>query len=154
MTTYAINMTTNATTEYDNFTPNSMCLGHDGAYYFMDSTGLYRLGGDDDDGDPIECMLGLGLSDLGSSLKKRLRAIYLAVVSPEPMLVRLQEGQEQYELLAEGASDELEQQKVKVPRGARANFFGFEVYNTGGSEVYLSEVEVISSASKTRRVGS
>lgn len=153
MTAYAVTLS-GATTQYDNFDFNSLARAHDGAYYALGASGLYRLGGADDDGASIEAMIGLGRSDLGSSQKKRLRAIYLDGASETPMLVRLGEGVNQYELPARGASDELEQQRVDVCRGARANIFGFEVYNTAGGGFDLASMEVISSASATRRIGS
>jgi hypothetical protein len=153
MTTYAINLNTNATTEYDGFAPNSMCLAHDGNRYMLDAAGLHRIGGGDDNGAPIEAMIGLGKTDLGSPYKKRLVAAYLEVSSETPMLLRLFDDDADYELVARSSSEVLEQQRVDLPRGVRANFFGFELYNTNGGDFTLDNMELLSAASKTRRIG-
>jgi hypothetical protein len=155
MTTYALNLETNATTQYgDSFDFNSLTQAHDGRYYAMNASGLCLLDGDDDDGDPIEAMIGLGQSDLGSDQRKRLRVAYLGVESDTPMVLVLGAEGEQYELPARSASDEHQQQRVDVCRGARANLFTLDLYNSGGSDFKLSALTVVPAASANRRFGS
>lgn len=152
MTTYAINLKTGVTTSYAGFDFNSMTLAHDGNYYGMRDDGLYLLAGDTDDGAPIEAMAGLGQSDLGSDMKKRLRVAYLGVESDSPMLLALGVEGERYELPARGASDQNRQQRIDVCRGARANLFTLDLYNTAGSGFKLSSLEVVPAPSSTRRI--
>jgi hypothetical protein len=154
MTTYAMNLKSNATTEYGGFDFNSMALAHDGNYYAIGSSGLVKLGGDTDAGAPIEAMAGLGQTDLGTDKKKRLRAIYAGAQSVESVLVRIECEGDHYEVPALSASEVLQQQRIDPPRGLRANVFGFDIYNQGGSSLRLSSFEVVSSASATRRIGS
>lgn len=154
MTIYAINLKTSATTEYsDAFAFNSMTRAHDGRYYGLKDDGLYLLEGDDDDLDNIEAMIGLGKSNLGSDMRKRLRVTYLGVESEAPMLLALGAEGEQFELPARGASDEHKQQRIDMARGVKANLFTLDFYNTGGSGFKLSSIEVVPAPSNTRRIG-
>jgi hypothetical protein len=150
-----MNRDTSATTQYgDSFDFNSMTLGHDGRYYVMGVGGLYLLEGDDDGGEPIEAMVGLGQSDLGSDKRKRLRVAYLGVESDTPMVLVLGAEGEQYELPARSASDEHQQQRVDVCRGARANLFTLDLYNSDGGDFKLSSLTVVPAESTNRRFGS
>lgn len=140
MTTYAVNLTNNATTRYENFAFNSMCLGHDGAYYALGDAGLYSLGGDLDDLANIEAMVGLGKQDFDSPNIKHLGAVYIGMQGEAPVLLCLGTNGELAEYLARGSADELMQVRVDVGKGWRANYFTLDLYNTVGGQFTLASI--------------
>lgn len=152
MTTYAVNLTNNATTVYENFSFNSMCLGHDGNYYALGPAGLYSLGGDLDDTANIDSMLGLGKQDFGVPNIKHLSVAYIGVRAETPVLLRLGCNGESAEYLARGSSTELVQERIDLGKGWRANWFTVDLYNTSGGQFTVDSLEVVPHIISKRRV--
>ncbi len=150
LTTYCVNLTSNATSRYENFDFNSMALVHDGAYYALSSAGLSQLGGDTDAGASIDAMVSLGVQDMGTDLLKHLQAVYLSVASTTPMLLCVGTNGVYYEFEARGSSEELAIQRVDVARGMRASVFKLDVYNTDGGDFSLYSVRADAIKSKRR----
>lgn len=142
MTTYAINLTTGATTRYEGFDFNSMCRGHDGKFYGLTATGLFELTGDLDDTALIEAMVGFGKQDFGSSNRNRLTHAYLGVASSTEMMLRIQREGEYFEYPARSSSETLMQHRVDLGRGLEANWFGIECYALRGGSFTLADMDI------------
>jgi hypothetical protein len=151
-TTYNTNLTTGATSRYENFDFNSMCLAHDGKHYGLTATGLCELSGALDEAASIESMIGLGNQNFGSSELQRIPWVYLSVACETKMLLRVRARGLYYEFLTRGYDEELQQQRVDVAQGLKANFFGIDVYNTDGGDFTLASIgiEPIKSKRKIR----
>lgn len=150
LTTYCVNLTNNATSQYENFDFNSMALAHDGDYYALTSTGLFRLGGDTDNGALIDAMVSFGVQDLGTDNLKILPVVYLSVASTTLMMLRVGADGVYYEFKARTSSEELTTQRVDVARGLRASVFDLGVYNTDGGDFSLYSVRADAVKSKRR----
>lgn len=149
-TTYSVNLTTGATSRYENFDFNSMCLAHDGKHYGLTSTGLHELSGDLDDADLIEAMIGLGNQNFGSLELKRVPWAYLSVSCETKMLLRLKVQGLYYEFLSRTCDETLQQQRVDASQGLKSSFFGIDVYNTDGGQFTLESIDIEAVKSKRR----
>lgn len=128
---WAINLDSAATTRYENFSFNSFAqIGakHYGAKY----DGIYELDGDTDSGDSIAASVNLGRRDMDAQQLKRLDAAYIAVSSTGTMYLRVTDHDgKMYTYSTRRSSTKIEQQRIDVGRGLRANFMTFEVVGIG-----------------------
>lgn len=149
-TTYSTNLTTGATSRYENFDFNSMCLAHDGKHYGLTATGLCELSGDLDDTDLIEAMIGLGNQNFGLNELKRLPWAYLSVSCETKMLLRLRVKGLYYEFLSRTCDENMQQQRIDASQGLKSSFFGIDIYNTDGGRFTLESVEIEAFKSRGR----
>lgn len=152
MTTYCIDPYSGATTEYENFNFNSLCLAHDGNYYGVTSTGIFALGGDYDVAEPIRSMVGFGSSDLEQPFKKHLSVQYAAASSETPLLSRVITDSMDYSYESQVRQEGVHMEKFILGKGLRSVYFGFELYNTCGGAFELISLTTLASQSKTRRI--
>lgn len=147
--TWVMNLRTGASSRYENFYFDSV-MNVGGVLYGANSEGLFELGGDDDDGAPIEAVLDFGLKSFGSNQLKRLEQIYLTVASTGPMFVRVTAEGASYTYTMRDFNEAMQTQRVTPGKGMRANYFGFEVGNIDGADFELSAVEVLVAESSRR----
>lgn len=147
--TWVMNLRTGASSRYENFYFDSF-MNVDGVLYGANSEGLFELGGDDDDGAPIEAVIDFGLKSFGSNQLKRLEQIYLTVASDGPMFVRVTAEGASYTYTMRDFNEAMQTQRVTPGKGMRANYFGFEVGNIDGADCELSAVEVLVAESARR----
>lgn len=74
--TIALNTRINALSEYTNFGFNSMCVAN-GMHLVASSTGIFAVSGDTDNGSTILSKVKSGVTDLDSTLYKRISQIYI-----------------------------------------------------------------------------
>jgi hypothetical protein len=140
------NTLTGAVSEYTRHEFQSITPTHAGS-----ATGLYALGGDNDAGLPIVAQLRLPATLRESTLKKHIQMVYLsmqgqgkaelAVYGPGPQPWR-------YPFPLRGSG----QTRCEVGKGIRENYLGFGLSNPAGQAFTLDRVEILTAASKTRRV--
>lgn len=150
---WVVNLESNASTRYDNFTFNSFAKIGD-TYYGAREGGIYALDTvDADAGAPIQALVNLGRQDFGSSMLKRMESTYMAVSSYGTMYLRVTDHDGQaYTYAARRNTSKLEQQRVDVGRGIEANFLTFELLNgSGGEDFELSGLEFMA-VNLTRRI--
>ena len=140
------NTLTGAVTEYTRHEFHSITPTHAGS-----ATGLYEFGSDTDDGLPIVANIQLPATLRESTLKKHIGMVYLSMQGlGEAQLTVHGPGATRWDyafpLRASG------QARCAVGRGIRENYLGFGLSNPGGQAFTLDRVEVLTHASKTRRV--
>lgn len=144
MTTIVLNTMTGAVSEYD-WQFQSITPSHAG-----DASGLYALGGDLDAGQPVQARIKTGTLLWGSSLKKLIAAVYLAMVGQGTgrLTVHGRSGAWPYEfpLRADGVS------RADPGRGIRENYLAFTFENQQGGAFTLDSIEVADIPSKQRRI--
>lgn len=121
----------NSLTEWG-FSFDSM-VEFDGETYGANSTGLYKLGGDTDNGTEIESIIQLGLDDSGTSLLKQILGYYVGLRSDGAMNIQLI-ADDETDLQIHNirtTSDTIKPRKVAV-RGPRGRWIGAKIYNTNG----------------------
>lgn len=85
---YAVNIATGAVSTYQNFDFLGFVQAG-GETYGYRADGLYRLGGNTDDGALMEALLDIGSIDPGSNLKQRMECAYLGLSTDGHAFMRL-----------------------------------------------------------------
>lgn len=140
MNTIVVNTLTGAVSEYDGFDFQSITPTHAGSV-----NGLYELGVDA----PVVATVTTGKTLLGTSLKKFIELIYLALKGSGTSTATVvgEAGSYSYEfpVRANGES------RAKPGRGIRENYLAFGYSNTDGADFQLDRIEVDITQSTTRR---
>lgn len=145
MNTIVINTLTGAVSEYTRHAFQSITPTHGGS-----ASGLYAFGGDADDGLPIVASLRLPPTLRESTLKKHIAMVYLSMRGSGSARFTVHGAQQQwgygFPLLSSG------QTRCTVGRGIRENYLGFGLSNPAGQPFTLDRIEVLTIASKNRRI--
>lgn len=145
MNTIVCNTLNGAVTEYTRHTFQSITPTHGG-----DATGLFALGGETDNGQPIVSSVRLPSTLRENTLKQAIEMVYLSML-----------GAGSARFTVHGASQSWDyafplrqsgQTRCPVGRGIRENYLGFGLSNPAGQAFTLDRVEVLNVTSKTRRV--
>jgi hypothetical protein len=138
---WAINLANNAVSKYEGagFGFNSLS-GNLGA----DSTGIYTLEGDTDDGHPINSFVETGKLDFGDPRKKRVTYVYAAVDGGGMKITVTDEktGSHTYNL---PASTQIRTRRSKLGMGAQGRYWRFklELDNSVGASDKTAKIEDI-----------
>lgn len=134
-----------AFTSYRNFPFNSFCE-LDGHYYGATDTGIYLLEGEDDAGTLIDARIRGGLTDLGTGKMKRQEAMYVGYRADGKLLLKVVTTSETgakaeawYSLAAQPA-EAMREGRIKIGRGLKSVFWGFEIANIDGAEFELDSI--------------
>lgn len=150
-TTWAVNTVTGATTEYDNFEFNSFApMGQ--RYLAANSSGLYALDGDTDDGTDIIARIKSGLLQLTGARFTSFRGAYVATRTDEEgasqFFLKLVTGDGAERTYTVNVRDQ-ETTKVHLGRGLRARYMSFELISTG-QDFDLDSLEFVPVVSSRR----
>ena len=146
MSTIVCNTLTGAVSEYTRHDFQSITPTHGGS-----ATGLYAFGGENDVGLPVVAQLRLPATLRESTLKRQIAMVYLSMRG---------KGQAEFAVYGPGPQPwrypfplrDSGQTRCQVGKGIRENYLGFGLSNPAGQAFTLDRVEVLDSASKTRRV--
>lgn len=146
MNAITLNTLTGAVSEYTRHDFQSLTPSHGGS-----ATGLYAFGGDTDAGEPIVAEIRLPAMLRESTLKQSIEMVYLSMRG---------QGEAEFSVLGPGAQAwsyrfalrGSEQTRCQVGRGIRENYMGFALRTPDGQAFTLDRIEVMTAASKTRRV--
>lgn len=144
MNAIVMNTLTAAVTEYD-WAFQSITPTHAG-----DATGLYELGGETDNTQPIVAKIMTGKTLCGTTLKKRIDLALLSVIGSGSGIFYVGTEQEnfQYTLAVRPTG----QSRCAPGKGIRANFMAFGYGNSAAGEAFsLERIEVLNTISTTRR---
>ncbi|NKF21572.1 hypothetical protein [Solimonas marina] len=142
---WAVNSETAAASRYENFPFHSMVRIGD-HYYATSDEGLFRLGGDDDAGAEIHCMLVTGKTDFGTEALKSVTQASIGYSATSPLLfsaIYNQSGQETsvtYQVDSGYVGVEREA-RVKIGRGGRSRYWQFVIENTAGGNLTLDRLD-------------
>ena len=145
---WLINTESKGVARYTNFPFNSFAKAPWGAYVGATDTGLYELGGDTDDGEPITARIRSALTDFGDRRAKRVPAMYVGYTATGQMglkVISTSEGgvktEDHYLLEPRPAAGGVRESRFKIGRGIASVYLGFEVVNVGGADFALDVVE-------------
>jgi hypothetical protein len=130
VTTWAINTRTNAVTEYTNYNFNSFAQ-RGLKYIAANSTGIYELDGDTDNGASINADIISAFMQMNGSKLSGLKGIYLAIRGGGQYFIKVINGDGReyiYEALGQPG---LMTTKVNVGKGLRARYIAFQLTSTG-----------------------
>lgn len=146
---WVMNTQSKSLSRYTRYPFNSF-LSLAGAVYGATDTGLYRLGGDTDAGEPIHSRIRQGMSAFGSQLKKGFPSMYvgytasgdlrLSVVVADPRTS--ERTAHSYRLRARAASS-VREGRVKVGAGLQSVYFDYVIENIDGADFSLDVIEFL-----------
>jgi hypothetical protein len=137
---WVVNTESSASTTYEGFGFNSFGKLR-GKYYGARADGLYLLGGDTDNGEPIQASMAFGKKDFGTTAQKAISAAYLGLASTGTIWLKVIVDGKEYLYRTTRADAELTTQRIKTGRGLKANYLSFELYNDDGADFELESVE-------------
>lgn len=145
---WVVNPDTGGAWQYDNYGfPGGMAQVR-GKYVGLKDDGLYELVGADDDGAEIAAYLRTGLTDFGTSRLKNIPRAYIGYASETGLVLKTittdggKKKERWYRLRARPLEAPVES-RVKLGRGVRARYWGFEVHNFDGGEVSFDKLQVL-----------
>lgn len=129
VTTWAMNTSTAAVTEYSNYAFNSfaqrenICVG-------ASDNGLYELVGDSDDGADIVATIKSGFMQFAGAKFGLLKRIYMAQRGTGDYLLKVLTGDDK-EYIYSVSPGSMTTARVHLGKGLRARYFAFELVSTG-----------------------
>lgn len=149
-TAWVANAETGGFTRYENFQFNSFAK-IDGVYYGCREDGIYKLEGDDDNGEPVQAMLSLGKQMFKTTSFKKVHNCYLGIASDGVMYLKVIVEGEEYLYSSRRSDTNMMTQRIDLGRGLRATFYEFELYNADGEDFEINNIEFLV-APLTRRI--
>lgn len=145
MTAITLNLSSGAVSEYAGFNFQSITPTH-----AVGPGGLFALGGNADAGQPIVSTVRTSHLQWGSSLKKSLSMVYLAMqgTGSAELTVFGESASYAYRFPVRAAGES----RCPPGRGIRENYLSFGIRNPDGEHFELDAVEVELLPSKTRKV--
>jgi hypothetical protein len=149
---WALNLRTQAMTEYTNFSFNSFAA-YNGKLYAAGPAGVFEVGTQDTDANTgIDASLRTGKHNFGTTFGKRVPRIYLGhhTVGDLEFRTMTGEGGTRAYLLPWNNVTDLQQRRVPVGRGPKSVYWQFEVANRAGADFDLDNMQFYPEVSKRR----
>ncbi len=137
--TWAVNAETGASSRYESYGFNSYAV-IDGVAYGAKSSGIFKLEGDDDAGEPIQAHLHFGKHDFGMPEIKSVPFVYVGVGASGAVYLRAGDGKDAYLYRVRHTDTRQATQRFDIGKGLRASYFTFELYNEGGADFELDTI--------------
>lgn len=143
---YAMNIRNGGTTEYDNY-PFVDYAEVGGVVLAAGPDGIYRIDGDDDDGDPITALVRTGLYDFGTAMLKHVPNAYVGYTTTGVLVLKTiteKDGkrQENWYKLAPRETTMAAENRFSIAKGLASMYWGFEVSNLDGADFELDAIRV------------
>jgi hypothetical protein len=158
---YAMNVRNAAVSEYTNFPFNSFAslrFGGKAVTLMAGPDGIYKMGGDTDDGAPIKAAVRLGLTDFGTTTLKRVSNGFIGYTSDGALklVVVTTDGgrkKENWYGLKPRAADSPVDGRFDIAKGLTARYWGWAVENIDGADFSLDDLKVWVSFLARRKSG-
>jgi hypothetical protein len=113
-------------------------------YYGAKEDGLYKLGGDTDEGAPIPWAFRLSVNDNGGSNLKRIKSVYIAGRLHSQAQVTLVVGEKEDLTYTYVTPRDASAQtyRVKFGQGVRTRYYSVEIADTAGGNISIDSVEL------------
>lgn len=150
--TVTMNTKTKAVTEYVNFNFNSYAKFND-KYIALNKTGIYELGGSNDNSENIVASLKTGTIDTYTENINRLRDGYVTFRSDGDILLKSvgdEENERSYTVINSTVS-KIHERRIKFQRGIKDRYFSFELTNVSGSTLDIDKLRVALEPVRKRR---
>lgn len=131
-TCYVMNTSTNAMTEYTNFSFNSFA-NYKGKVIGANDGGIFELLGNDDAGSDIAIEATTANMDFGSEQLKRLLEIYVGYQSDNDLNIQVTlDGEDSYDYTLETQGNTgIHNNRVKLGKGMKGRYMQFKISGTG-----------------------
>jgi hypothetical protein len=145
---YATNIVTGAVTRYSGFGFASFCnVGQD--LYATRTDGLYKVGGDTDNGELLSCLIDFAADDQGNPRTKRLENIFLGITTDGRALAKLKDdaGREIHYRLIQRDSSEA---RINPAKGVSSRYWHLRLEIEDATHAEIDNIEWVA-ATGTRR---
>ena len=147
---YALNLKNLGLSKYTNFNYNSLCK-FQGKYYGINSTGLYLLEGDKDNGTEIDAIVETGRDDMNMrNLKRIVDAFITMKAKGEYILTLVNKDGTEYDYPIVSRVTTLETYKADTGRGTLSQLWGLKFKNIAGAKFEVESVELNVAETKKR----
>lgn len=140
-----MNLSTQAITTYSNFPFNSMGY-FNGELIGANEEGLFVLGGGLDKDMRINAKLKTGTLNLGDNFIKHIRNVWLTYRTDGHLALVLyvdEDADNPVEIQTELVSDEIQEERLKVPRGLRGRYYTLELTNLSGADFDIEQLSIL-----------
>lgn len=147
----ALNATNFAVTEYTDFGFNSFAV-LDGKYYGANENGIYLLGGNTQDGKPIQSEIKSGSIDMGIKMKQIPRQAWITGRNAGSLIFTVEDEEgivHEYDI--KDIATDLHEMRVKFGRGIKGRFFKFGLKNKAGMDFDIDSIRVIAEVIANKR---
>ncbi|MFK3971114.1 hypothetical protein ACI2KS_10345 [Pseudomonas sp. NPDC087358] len=145
---YATNVATGAVTRYSGFGFNSFCrVGTD--LWATRPDGLYKIGGDTDNGDLLSYLIDFAADDQGTPRTKRLENIFFGIQTDGRTYARLTDdfGREQtYRLIQRDSSEA----RIETAKGASSRFWQLRLEGEEATYAEIDNIEWVAATGSRR----
>ena len=151
--TVCMNTKTLAVTEYINFNYNSYTL-FNGKYIALNSTGIFELGGNNDNSSDIIASLRTGTIDTYGENVNRLVDGYLAFFSDGDVLLKTvgdETNERTYTIINASLDDLIYERRIKFEKKIKDRYFSFELSNVSGSSMDIDKLRIAMEPIRKRR---
>lgn len=156
--TTVMNAKTLAVTQYVNFNYNSYTF-FNGKHIALNKTGVFELGGDDDNGSDISASLKTGTIDTYGENINRLEDGYLTFRSDGDVVLKTvgDETDERSYTITNSISGLIHERRIKFQKrlknseGIRNRYFSFELSNVSGSSLDIDKLRIAMEPIRKRR---
>jgi len=139
---FTMNPETYAVTTYDNYPFNST-TNYDGSYLLANTSGLYSMEGDTDEGTYITSKVKTAALDFGSSSLKQCPKVYLGINNDASLILRVSiDGAYTSTYQLDIASDDLSTQIFDIGKGLKGRYWQFDLQTKNNSSFELDEIEL------------
>lgn len=134
----------NAVTQYRNFDFNSMAV-FNGEIIGVNDSGVFRHTGDKDDGVDIDAYFIPLLTDFGSSLQKRVRAVHIGYQSDDRIKFTVTDDEDNSRsyTLERIADSKQTGNRQYVGRDGKGRYWRFKIENVNGADFTIDNMEVM-----------
>jgi len=140
-----MNLVNQAISTYSNYPFNSLAK-FNSRYLAAGEDGIYELGGDSDSGTQILSKIKTGPMDFGEKFIKYLRNVWLTYRSDGHLELVLYVDEDEDNPVSrstEIASDEIHEERIKVPRGLKGRYYTIELKNMSGANFDIDKLSLL-----------
>jgi len=114
----------------------------DGKYLFINKNGLFKYGGDTDDGEDIISRIKTAAMSFGTSNLKQLPNFYMGLSNSNKIVLKVSvDGKADIFYKLNKTSENLETQKIAIGKGLIGRYFQFEIITQQNTQFELESLE-------------
>ena len=140
--TIVMNVKNRAITEYTNYCFNSLCC-FNGRYLGANSSGIFPLSGDDDNGTAIDAHIKTATADVGKGQPKKLRDAWIFARKGLMTFTVIADEDNEFTYNADVENSKIHEERVKIGRGIKGRGFSFILANVDGSDFDIDNISVL-----------
>lgn len=139
---YVVNRNLGSTTRYEQF-DFARYISVAGFSYGVKADGVYLIGADTDDGEAIRSSIDFGKQDFKTSQHKALMNAYLTLSSSGTLQLRVVDDSGTEYFYSVRDSERHNTVRADLGRGLKANYYELQLYNEGGADFDVSDIEFL-----------